>query len=266
MAIDATSVFAATGVLKVQVKHEQVMSVYADPKIRNGFDTAERFTSALGPVALAAGLIFAANDRKDYAAVAGGVGGGGIAVGLLLKSLFGSNEQTAADKSIESVKKGSEQLSKSLQQLELSRRAYDDLEAQVRIIRNFRDKSSQRLDTLKRLMDRGDALYSQVSAGTAKRIDVINHVDDVLKELASAEILSRFFLEHTTEVITRARLYRDTYPGQLQQGNLKELIEEAEKTQKEFEEKVQKPFLDPLPKFASDLQTWRQRAYETLRK
>lgn len=256
MTADATAVYGVTVAGIASLGFQDVTSPWKDPDLRNGFDTVESITSVIGPAALAASVLFLANDKGTEAKIAGGVGGIGISVGLLGKLFFGNTQEDAGKKQTRAAQRASE----AMQQIEISRRAFDEVQLQIALLNRTREKARERIGRLKDLQNQALELSLGVERDEPNQKEVIEYVDAVLAEFGTTSALAGFVNEYLDGLLVVSRTYQAAYPGKLQNLNFTKFDAEITALKAQFEETIIARYVRPMPTTSQLLQSWRQQA------
>jgi len=252
---DASSVYGATLVGLGALKVEEATNVWSDETIRGGYDKLHGITDILGSVAFALSTASAAKGETKQSQAQAWTGAGLMAIlpllnlGEIIKRNVG---QESYDKSVGTAKKSVT----ALQQVDLSRRAFDDLKIQGELYEKYRTSAGDRLNDLKPLNQEALDLFNRLY--TKKPVDAseINaFIDKLINSTNNYQLLSKFFGDFSDQLLKRVEYYEDTY-SELK-PKLQTAKTEVAKVSSDFDEHVRKPFLDHVPELQATLILWR---------
>lgn len=246
---DAASVYSATLTGTAQLSVAEATDIWDDKRIRDGYDRVSSVTNLLAGGLLVAATLFSADNKKSEAGWTAAGGALSLSVVPLIKTLTGSSPAKTA---LAEAKRSSMTLS----QIDLSRRAYDDLKLQAAFYETNRQRAFERLGQLKTLDQRSHDLLIRILGGEdVSSLEIESYADDLLNNVSKYELLSQFFGDFVKQYQARIDYYIDTYPALKEK--LTKLKEEVGKVESDFKTNVQEPFLTQVPELEKAISDWR---------
>ena len=238
---DSVNIFDATQGAAVQVYFTRATDVWSDKEIENNWDVIKKWTDAIGPAVVVVGAFRLSQDSSNGAA-AKLIGGGAvlILVGNLgtLGQLYGgvSNKQRALD---------ARRTINTLQDIEVSRQAYEESQILYGFLDSYNKKSKKLLHAMSALSnDAKDLMSIAPSPARSKRIMALcDSTRDVVSSFKEAAGLTG---EYAYQLLNLYNRYHDE-PSLTAD---KDKIEDARHSLKKFVDhygEVIVPFLEGAP-------------------
>ena len=248
---DAATVYGATITNIANLKVQEAANVFNNDDIRGRYDKLKSITNVVGPLLFAGATYFAAKDDREGANFTGGLAALSVLAVPITKLFDKKPANNAGQKAVTEVNRSI----KILQQIDLSRRAYDDIKIQNKLYETYRNRASQRLGQLKVREKESGALLQKIQKGSpVQASEVKEFIQLMMSDVGEYEILSEFFEDFTNQLLGQVQYYRSSYPALDYQFEL--ISSEIEKVITGYETNVKKPFLAEIPKLKKQLIQW----------
>ena len=260
--IGTASTFTGAGIANQEIRLQQVTSPWRSDKLRNGVDKVKPWTDALGAVSLGLATVAGTSDGPSAQSKILGISGGALIAGLaILKQLAGSNE----DKVWSHVRTGLDSLQTQVDQIYLSRQAYNEIEIRRALANRYYKNAGSLLDSLKLIRDSlvgvtrvadSPALQADAAKQDALAAGLVELTDRLFATVAAYEGVVSFVDEYANNLIITYGRYKAAFPLLAPQFATAEA--EVVAFQTAFIKNIKGPWLDALPRYRvalADLRT-----------
>lgn len=251
---DKEPIFAATQKAAVQIHFMRATDAWSDKDIENNWDVVKKWTDAAGPAVLLAGAFMLSQEKNGSsshtAATLIGSGATLLLVGNIgtLGQLYGGvNDKQRAQTARRTIN--------ALQDIEVSRQAYEDSQLIYGFLDSYSNKSRKLLGTMVLLStDAQDLSRAAPSVAASKRI--VELCDKTRETLAEFRVAAGFADEYANQLL---RLYK-RYHDEVSLPADKATFEGAQQSVKKFIDAYHEhivPFLEGLPEEIEAMQNIR---------
>ena len=240
----SANIFGATQGAAVQISFKRATDVWSDKDIENNWDVVKKWTDAAGPAALLVGAIMLSQQKSgstnDAAAAIIGSGAGLILIGNLgtLGQLYGGvNDKHRAQVAIKTIN--------TLQEIEVSRQAYEDSQLVYGFLNSYSKKSEKLLRALLTLSSDAKDLMS-AAPSPAKSKKIVELCDKTTDVVSGFKETAGFTADYASQLLTLYAKYHD----EVSLTDDKKKYEDALQSVKKFSDKYDEvivPFLEGVP-------------------
>lgn len=245
--IGTAGTFAGSGISHLEIRRLESTSPWKSPRVRNGFDKAKPWLNGVGAALVGVSLSLRSPHDDDLARKIG-IGGATFMIGAtVIKSLLGTNEDDALEKTAGMI----DSFRVDIQQVELSRAAFDELRIRKELADDYYKRAQALLDTLQRRQVRLRALYTEIDNDSSSNLsphanEVVALVDDIVTDFTLYESVAGFVDEYSNQLLKSYSTYGDRYD--LLKPQFDSAAAEVSKFVDTYNQKLKVPFLGDLPR------------------
>lgn len=261
LVVGSVATFTGSGIAHQEITLQKTTAPWNNEHLRNEYDKAKPWTDGFGALAVGFSFIFQNNGSPNTAKLLGGGGGLVMALGTILKAAAGTHE----DKLLAAVGQNLDSLRDQVDQISLSRQAYDELEIRRTLANTYSNRADTLLVALERLRDTADVLAIAADAVSpqtplndvlAVRARMTNLIDKLFAQVTAYDAVVNFVDDYTENLLVSYGRYRQRFPNLAPQF----VTGEAELTRfrTRFYQRIKRPWLDQLPRYRvalADLRT-----------
>jgi len=264
MSIDAVSVYSGASIGTLQEMKFQFTSPFNNDDIRNGWDKFNKAFNIIGPALLTIGTICVGSnniDSKNSGYISASIGGLGMLISSIGKIARGKTEMSDSTGAIRNVVNRATNI---VDQLSVSRMAYDDVKLNLLLFNNAKAQAIARIEVIKEIASECEAFENTIMGQNmvfSKEDDekLLKIIDNTLIQTSSLPLLSSFFEEYVIKIKNQTDLYAKQVTDPFLIEKLNEFKKEAETIDKDYKDKIVNQFLNNYPEYIYNLQTIRDR-------